>query len=65
MQKTVSDSQYWSIMKNFIKETGLVRQHVDSYNDFIDSGLQSIIDEVKEIPIEIEENPFTIKLGKI
>ncbi|TRO54142.1 DNA-directed RNA polymerase subunit B'', partial [Candidatus Bathyarchaeota archaeon] len=65
MQKTVSGSQYWSIMKNFIKETGLVRQHVDSYNDFIDSGLQSIIDEVKEISIEVEENPFTIKLGKI
>jgi len=65
MQKTVSDLQYWSIMKNFLKETGLVRQHVDSYNDFIDSGLQSIIDEVKEIPIEVEENPFTIKLGKI
>jgi DNA-directed RNA polymerase subunit B len=65
MQKTISGLQYWNIMKNFIKETGLVRQHIDSYNDFIDAGLQSIIDEVNEIPIEVEENPFTIKLGKI
>ncbi|WP_455369408.1 DNA-directed RNA polymerase subunit B [[Eubacterium] cellulosolvens] len=65
MQKTISGLQYWNIMKNFIKETGLVRQHIDSYNDFINSGLQSIIDEVNEIPIEVEENPFTIKLGKI
>jgi DNA-directed RNA polymerase subunit B len=52
-------------MKSFIKETGLVRQHIDSYNEYIESGLQSIIDEVNEIPIEVEENPFTIKLGKI
>ncbi len=52
-------------MKSFIKETGLVRQHIDSYNEYIESGLQSIIDEVSEIPIEVEENPFTIKLGKI
>ncbi|MBS7623373.1 DNA-directed RNA polymerase subunit B [Candidatus Bathyarchaeota archaeon] len=52
-------------MKSFIKETGLVRQHIDSYNEFITSGLQSIIDEVEEIPIEVEENPFTIRLGKI
>ena len=65
MQKKISGLQYWNIMKNFIKETGLVRQHIDSYNDFIDAGLQSIIDEVNEIPIEVEENPFTIKLGKI
>src|SRR4030043_1475781 len=65
MQKTVSSIQYWSIMKNFIKETGLVRQHADSYNDLINSGLQSIIDEVNKISIEVEENPFTIKLGKI
>jgi DNA-directed RNA polymerase beta subunit len=52
-------------MKGFIKETGLVRQHIDSYTEFIESGLQSIIDEVAETPIEVEENPFTIKLGKI
>ena len=64
MQK-ISEPHLWDIMKSFIKETGLVRQHIDSYNEFIESGLQSIIDEVGEIPVEVEENPFTIKLGKI
>ncbi|MEM3017358.1 MAG: DNA-directed RNA polymerase subunit B'', partial [Candidatus Bathyarchaeia archaeon] len=63
--KTQAETHLWSIMKSFIKETGLVRQHIDSYNEFITSGLQSIIDEVEEIPIEVEENPFTIRLGKI
>ncbi|MCJ7761500.1 DNA-directed RNA polymerase subunit B, partial [Candidatus Bathyarchaeota archaeon] len=65
LQESRSESTLWNIMKGFIKETGLVRQHIDSYTEFIESGLQSIIDEVAETPIEVEENPFTIKLGKI
>jgi len=55
----------WGLIKGFFREKGLVRQHVDSYNDFIDTGLQAIIDEVASIPIEIEEYPLKIKLGKI
>jgi len=55
----------WGLIKGFFREKGLVRQHVDSYNDFIDTGLQAIIDEVGSIPIEIEEYPLKIKLGKI
>ena len=53
------------MIKGFFREKGLVRQHVDSYNEFVDSGLQGIIDEVGSIPIEIEEYPLKIKLGKI
>jgi len=55
----------WGLIKGFFREKGLVRQHVDSYNEFVDSGLQGIIDEVGSIPIEIEEYPLKIKLGKI
>jgi len=53
------------LIKEFFREKGLVRQHIDSYNEFIDTGLQAIIDEVGSIPIEIEEYPLKIKLGKI
>ncbi|WP_455286300.1 DNA-directed RNA polymerase subunit B'', partial [[Eubacterium] cellulosolvens] len=53
------------MIKEFFREKGLVRQHIDSYDDFIDTGLQAIIDEVGWIPIEIEEYPLKIKLGKI
>ncbi len=53
------------MIKEFFREKGLVRQHIDSYNEFIDTGLQAIIDEVGSIPIEIEEYPLKIKLGKI
>jgi DNA-directed RNA polymerase subunit B len=55
----------WGLVKEFFREKGLVRQHIDSYNEYIESGLQAIIDEVGSIPIEIEEYPLKIKLGKI
>ncbi|MEM2995299.1 MAG: DNA-directed RNA polymerase subunit B [Candidatus Bathyarchaeia archaeon] len=53
------------LLKAFFKEKGLVRQHLDSYNEFVDHGLQEIIDEVGEIPIEVPENPYTVKLGQV
>ena len=54
-----------SLLKTFFNEKGLVRQHLDSYNEFIDHGLQEIVDEVGEIPIEVPESPYKVKLGQI
>ncbi|MGQ9725619.1 MAG: DNA-directed RNA polymerase subunit B [Candidatus Bathycorpusculaceae bacterium] len=53
------------MLKAFFKEKGLVRQHLDSYNEFIDHGLQEVIDEVGEIPIEVPESPYKVKLGQV
>jgi DNA-directed RNA polymerase subunit B len=53
------------LLKAFFKEKGLVRQHLDSYNEFIDHGMQEVIDEVGEIPIEVPESPYKVKLGQI
>ncbi len=53
------------LLKSFFNEKGLVRQHLDSYNEFIDHGLQEVVDEVAEIPIEVPENPYKVKLGQI
>ncbi|WP_455364490.1 DNA-directed RNA polymerase subunit B [[Eubacterium] cellulosolvens] len=62
---TLSDQALWNLIEKFIEQNGLVRQHIDSFDDFIGKGLQAIIDEVGEIPIEVEEYPLKIKLGKI
>ncbi len=55
----------YTLMKAFFEEKGLVRQHLDSYNEFIDHGLQEIIDEVGEIDIEVPGNPYKIRFGKV
>ncbi|MEM3735267.1 MAG: DNA-directed RNA polymerase subunit B, partial [Candidatus Bathyarchaeia archaeon] len=54
-----------TLLKAFFREKGLVRQHLDSYNEFIDHGLQEVVDEVGEIPIEVPECPYTVKLGQV
>ncbi|MGQ9551491.1 MAG: DNA-directed RNA polymerase subunit B [Candidatus Bathycorpusculaceae bacterium] len=53
------------LLRTFFGAKGLVRQHLDSYNEFIDHGLQEVVDEVGEIPVEIPENPYKVKLGQV
>ncbi|MEM0264596.1 MAG: DNA-directed RNA polymerase subunit B [Candidatus Methanomethylicia archaeon] len=43
----------WILIESFFKEKGLVRQHLDSFNDFITRGLQQIVDEQGEIETSI------------
>ncbi len=60
----ISQDELLLIQKAFFIEKGLVRQHLDSYNEFIDHGLQQIITEADEINVELPENPYKIKLGQ-
>jgi len=61
----ISHDDLLLLQKAFFTEKGLVRQHLDSYNEFIEHGLQEVIDEVGEIEIEVPESPYKIKLNQI
>jgi DNA-directed RNA polymerase subunit B len=61
----ISNDDVLLLQQSFFKEKGLVRQHLDSFNEFVDVGLQGIVDEVGEIEISVPENPFRIKFGHI
>src|SRR6266704_1919105 len=50
----VTTQQLWNLSKEFIKDSGLVRQHIDSYNDFVERGLQAIVDEIGELPVMLK-----------
>ncbi len=56
-------SDTWPVVESFFKEKGLVRQHLDSYNDFIERGLQQVIDEIAGIELDIEG--VYVKFGQI
>jgi len=67
-----TQSDLWDIIEAQLKEKGLVRQHLDSFNEFVDKGLQQIINEIGIIEPEIvkrggssEEGTFYIRLGSI
>ncbi len=53
----------WVLVEAFIKEKGLVRQHIDSFNDFVKRRIQKIIDEIGIVETSIPG--VYIKLGKI
>ena len=52
-------------MKPFFAEEGLVKQHLQSYNDFVWNTLQRIIDEIQGITIEVPDHTYHIKFGTI
>lgn len=51
-----------SIMHAFLAKRELVRQHIDSYNDFIENRLQEIINDTGKIETDIG---YEVRLGKI
>jgi DNA-directed RNA polymerase subunit B len=61
----ISNSDLWTLMKSFFEDEGLVRQHLDSYNIFVENDLQKIIDEIGEIQIYASDYPFKVKLKRL
>lgn len=53
---------YLEVAETFLRDNSLVKQHLDSYNQFIENHLQSIVDEQGVID---SSHGVTIKLGKI
>ncbi|PIU82378.1 DNA-directed RNA polymerase subunit B, partial [Candidatus Micrarchaeota archaeon CG06_land_8_20_14_3_00_50_6] len=51
------------LMELYLRENSLVRQHFDSYNKFIDFGLQEAIDRVGLIKPPVEG--FELKLDRV
>ncbi|MGV9199698.1 MAG: DNA-directed RNA polymerase subunit B, partial [Promethearchaeia archaeon] len=59
----LTNKEKWTVLKSLFDEKGLVRQHLDSYNDFIEVKMQEIVDESGEVVPDIPG--FKIKFGKI
>jgi DNA-directed RNA polymerase subunit B len=51
------------IIQSFIDENGLINHHIASFNNFIENGMQKVVNEIAVIQPEIEE--FEIRFGKI
>ncbi len=58
-------NQRWPVIQDILRREGISRQHLTSFDEFLDNGLQSIIQEVGQIEIENAEYPYKIQLGKI
>ena len=59
----ISMDDRWVLIESFFKEKGLVRQHLDSFDDFIRNKLREIVNE--HGVIETDLPGYKIKLGKL
>ena len=65
LQKTTGLPNTWVILQSILSSEGIAKQHLNSYNEFIQKGLQNIIDESGSIEIETMGNPYRIKFGTV
>jgi len=63
--KQLSGVDSWMVLEDILKKEGIARQHLNSYNEFIERGIQNIIDEMRGIEVESLGNPYKVKFGKI
>lgn len=74
----ITQEDAWAVITSFFEEKGLVRQQLDSFNEFVSNTIQEIIDENNEIIVkpeaqyyqaddgeEREEKEYKIKFGQI
>jgi len=60
------NEEFATLLNAFIKERGLVKFQIDSFNDFIESKISKIIKEIGTIKPDVPElGNLKIKLGKI
>ena len=62
---TDSVNKHWAIIQDILSREGIARQHLTSFDEFLTTGLQEIINEIDHIDIENAEYPYRIKLGRI
>ncbi|KAJ2121108.1 DNA-dependent RNA polymerase II [Coemansia sp. RSA 720] len=48
----ITQEDYWTLISRYFDEHGLVRQQIDSFNNFIENTLQEIVDENSNIVME-------------
>ena len=46
----------WNLLPAFLKVKGLVKQHIDSFNHFVDVELKKIIEADPEIQSDVDPN---------
>ncbi len=58
-------SKWWPVIQDILRRDGIDRQHLNSFNDFLNKGLQEIIDDVGQVEIENADYPYRIQMGRV
>eukprot|EP00850_Spirogloea_muscicola_P001602 SM000006S19367 [mRNA] locus=s6:367911:375533:- [translate_table: standard] len=76
-EEEITQEDAWTVISAYFEEKGLVRQQLDSFNEFIQNTMQEIVDESADIevrpesqhnpgrPVELGEMTYKINFGQI
>ena len=64
MKKGISEKYRFEVLKNYFEEKGIVRHQLDTFNDFLNNGIQRVVQE-SDIVIETKEQKYTVSFGDI
>ena len=48
----ISQADYWTVINSFFGDKGLVRQQLESFNEFIENTMQEIVDERSRLTLD-------------
>ena len=75
LEEEITQEDAWIVIDRFFEEKGLVRQQIDSFDEFITNTIQELIDDMGEIIMrpekqyvtnqEVESHGHQIKFGQV
>ena len=60
-EEAITQSDYWTVINSFFQDKGLVRQQLESFNEFIDNSMQEIVDERSRLTLDQHEQYTGLK----
>jgi DNA-directed RNA polymerase II subunit RPB2 len=54
-ENSISQEDAWAVISSYFEDKGLVRQQLDSYNEFTSNTMQEIVDETPAIIVRPEQ----------
>jgi DNA-directed RNA polymerase beta subunit/intein/homing endonuclease len=60
----INETHTWNILGDFFKKKGFVHHQIDSFNNFINTGIQRVIEEEADIIQEQKEQKYTVSFGR-
>lgn len=52
LEQAVEPADYWTIISSYFEGRGLVRQQLDSFNEFVENTIQEIVDENSRLSLD-------------
>ena len=52
MQPDINQEDCWTVISSFFHDKGLVRQQLDSFDEFVQNTMQEIVDENKNLVLQ-------------